>query len=88
MRTSIRVFAKKSLLDGYRQIGFLNLSQLDKLEFIIPSKGDIITLTEDLIRVWNSEYTNVPLKVHHIQYNYGCDEEGKTICDIIIFVKK
>lgn len=88
MKIDVRIFAKKSIFSKYEHIGFLNLGWSDKLEFICPSKGDIITVTENLIRVWNSEYTNVPLKVQYVRYNYMRDENDEVILDIIVFVKK
>ena len=48
---------KKTFLSE-EQIGWIN-----DPDFIIPSKGDIININEEQIRIWNGEYTNKDLEV-------------------------
>ena len=72
---------KKTFLSE-EQIGWIN-----DPDFIIPSKGDIININEEQIRIWNGEYTNKDLEVINIKYVYDTDFDGVKFCTITIYVK-
>ena len=72
----------KKTFNGEELIGWINDS-----DFIIPSKGDIININEEQIRVWNGEYTYKDLEVIRIKYEYNTNIDGIKFCTITIYVK-